>query len=216
MTDEFESESVEKVKNMEGSNGDLHVPTLLANSSPRLKTFGGDGVNRFDVDDWLKEYEAAGEGAADEIKLRKLPTFLKGSAKDWFDVFIVDHVPKLEYKEVVGKMKSFFNAENDALALRCLLSTNKQRDDQIVADYITAQLKLCKRVNEKMDESEKILHIIAGLKPNLQQAMFANNPSTVEQLLTLARQHERGFKATEAMEPRSSRPEPTADLKDFP
>ncbi|KAI1303655.1 Transposon Ty3-G Gag-Pol polyprotein [Halotydeus destructor] len=92
-------------------------------------------------------------------------------------------------------MKNYFSLANDKMGLRQALNEKKQEFGENADEYITTKLQLCKKVNAKMEEEEKILAIIDGFQPRLKQVLTALNPLSVKELLKQACQYERSFRA---------------------
>ncbi|KAI1305916.1 hypothetical protein HDE_01055 [Halotydeus destructor] len=166
--------------------------SVLNHSSPKIKSFSGDDPNKEDILEWMERFEAAAENLKDAAKLKKLRIFLTGPAADWYFVNVQDRQPVLSYSEVVTKMKDHFQSSSDPIALRQQLVSIKQDPSKPVQNFITAVQRICKRINPAMAEDEKVNHVLNGLEPNIQHAMFSLNPTTVEELIKLAKQYERG------------------------
>ncbi|KAI1285049.1 hypothetical protein HDE_12230 [Halotydeus destructor] len=177
----------------------MQIASLLTTSAPKLKVFTGDTKMKLEIDDWIRRFEAAAEGVAPDIKLKKLQTFLGGHASNWFEVFIANEKPPLSYDEVIAEMKNYFSLADNKMALRQALNARRQEPDENADEYLTSKLLLCKKVNPKMDEEEKILAIIDGFQPRLKQLMMAMSPTSVKELLKQACLQEISFKEAEKM-----------------
>lgn len=142
------------------------------------------GLRGEDVEDWLDNYErvSATNHWDDSNKLRRVSLYLTGVAKTWFLNHEIDLTDWPAFKQ---QLRQVFGtpAVRSALARRAL-DTRQQHPGESYTSYIEDVLALCRRVNSSMSESDKLRHILKGIGSIAYNALVAQNPSTVTDVVS--------------------------------
>ena len=83
-----------------------------------------------------------------------------------------------------------FTSSGYQLKICSKIINRQQRPDETTQSYYYDILSLCFKPNPEMAESEKILHLLRGLKPSLLQHVMLHEPSTCKDLLQYAKRAE--------------------------
>lgn len=157
----------------------LYVINNLQRDPPIFTGLRGD-----DVEDWIDNYErvSATNLWDDPHKLRHVSLYLTGVAKTWFFNHEIDFADWPGFKQ---QLRQVFGtpAVRSALAKRTL-DARTQHPGESYTSYIEDVLALCRRVNSSMTESDRLRHILKGIGPVAFNALAAQNPSTVADVVT--------------------------------
>ena len=195
----------------EGQQAHLDVD-MLCEAMQNVFTNGNEmippysGTENEDILNWLEQFEnvAAASSWREKKKISKLRLLLRGPAQQWFKLYVLDggdDAPK-GFDEITELMKTHFLPTNYETRLREKLNNRKQRPFEPVTCYIFDKQALCRRVNPDMSVRDTIDYIYEGFTPEIQQAICAHDPETVEELLHKAKLIERGIKAGRSSRPR--------------
>ncbi|UYV77740.1 hypothetical protein LAZ67_15002095 [Cordylochernes scorpioides] len=169
---------------------DDHRPTVSGSYLPYQRqrdpsTFSGDG--NINPGQWLKEYERVSKyNRWDEtMKLANVVFYLNGTAGRWFD----------NNEESLNSWRSFEDAfrgvfglqEDSARRAEEVLKSRAQKAEESSESYIQEILSLCHQVNPRMEEGERVAHIIKGISEDTYQVLVAKDIQTVDEILKFCR-----------------------------
>ncbi|UYV80667.1 hypothetical protein LAZ67_19001324, partial [Cordylochernes scorpioides] len=169
---------------------DDHRPTVSGSYIPCQRqrdpsTFSGDG--NINPGQWLKEYERVSKyNRWDEtMKLANVVFYLNGTAGRWFD----------NNEESLNSWRSFEDAfrgvfglqEDSARRAEEVLKSRAQKAEESSESYIQEILSLCHQVNPRMEEGERVAHIIKGISEDTYQVLVAKDIQTVDEILKFCR-----------------------------
>ncbi|UYV78188.1 hypothetical protein LAZ67_16000412, partial [Cordylochernes scorpioides] len=169
---------------------DDHRPTVSGSYLPCQRqrdpsTFSGDG--NINPGQWLKEYERVSKyNRWDEtMKLANVVFYLNGTAGRWFD----------NNEESLNSWRSFEDAfrgvfglqEDSARRAEEVLKSRAQKAEESSESYIQEILSLCHQVNPRMEEGERVAHIIKGISEDTYQVLVAKDIQTVDEILKFCR-----------------------------
>lgn len=142
------------------------------------------GLRGEDVEDWLDDYDrvSAANRWDEAAKLRYVPFYLTGVAKTWYFNHVVD-LP--DWATFQRQLRHVFGTPDvrSAVAKRTL-DTRQQHPGESYTSYIEDVLALCRRVNSSMPESDKVRHILKGIGAVAFNALAAQNPTTIADVVT--------------------------------
>ncbi|XP_040067452.2 uncharacterized protein LOC120840800 [Ixodes scapularis] len=147
------------------------------------KLFSGIGDD--DIEDWLESVERVSlhNKWDDTVKLNNVIFYLTDVAKLWYTNHESELVTwpqfKAKIQEVFGKP-----AQRKLVAKRTLASRTQLHDESFVS-YIEDVLKLCKRVDTRMTEDEKLKNIMKGIAEDAFQILVVKAPTTVSEVIDI-------------------------------
>ena len=116
-----------------------------------------------------------------------MPTFLEGSAKQWFTESITAFESWSIFKAEF--IHTYSSPVSKQLVLH-RLRNRQQRFDEPVIEYYTDIIKLCKIVDPNMTDVSKLDHLYHGLKPSLMREVLRQASNTPSNFLEHAKQEE--------------------------
>lgn len=187
----YEAKKEAKQQEREEKKDRKHMATnlstqLLLKNVPPIEHFSGE--NSQDPVSWLEDIEAIFDATKTEPvdRRRLLPLHLADEAKKWYRSATFDD----DYASFKIQLIKAFTSPLYKLQLSSKLTSRRQGLDESVQAYYYDVLDLCHRFNPNMEEDEKVVHILRGLKPSIQQHMAVNDCRTCQDLLIQARQTE--------------------------
>ncbi|UYV73594.1 K02A2.6-like [Cordylochernes scorpioides] len=164
--------------------GSFFVQHLPRNPS----MFSGEGVK--DPRSWLKGYErVAKHNQWDEtLCLANVYFYLTGTALKWYE----NNEESIQtWTEFMSQLENVFG-KNESSRLRAekILKTRAQLKGESTEYYIQNVLRLCKEVDPKMNEEDKISHLMKGIAEELYQALLPRDVHNTEQFVTECRRIE--------------------------
>ena len=154
--------------------------------SPR--NFDGTG----DVDDWIAHfiYTSKCNNWEEQMQKRRIPVHLKGTAEMWYRDFaqlnedsLVSFEDSYSLAEIFNGLREAFRPKNYRSINQSALSCRLQAMDEPVAQYYYDMLRLCQKMNPRMDDMEKMTHIMRGLKPGMLEKVLVLEPKDCLDLL---------------------------------
>lgn len=114
--------------------------------------------------------------------------YLKGTAKAWFDNNEEEltswSVCKAKLRELFGQPAGCQRAAKQELASRV------QTPTEPYLTYIQDVLTLCRKVDAKMTEADKVAHLLKGIADDAFNLIVFKNSSTVNEIITECRRFE--------------------------
>ncbi|RWS27735.1 pol polyprotein-like protein [Leptotrombidium deliense] len=169
------------------------VQNQYADTGRKLDTY--NGAPHRDVLRWLEEFEdfAGSCNWSDTTKINKLPFYLKDAARDWYSSYVTNSsVPPRTWLTLKESLKNYFLPSSYNTYLRDRLHSAVQLPHQPVANYILEKKTLCFKLDSNMSETDIIHHILEGIDPEIAKVIYTANPDSVEKLLEVAKNAERG------------------------
>jgi len=123
-----------------------------------------------------------------------LPMYFGDDIKKWYR----SEQHSQDYDSFKEQFLTTFTSSGDKLKIYSKLTNRRQRPDETVQSYHYDILSLCSKFNEKMLESEKILHLLHGLKPSLLQQVMMADPETCKDFLEQAKRAEAAAAITQS------------------
>lgn len=159
---------------------------VLIRSVQALEKFTG-AVDQ-DPTDWLQKVDDIFEaGKVEKSDRRRLVVTLFGTEViNWYRSENLSS----EYDIFKQEFIKAFTSPGYRLKIYSKIINRRQRLDETAQSYSFDILALCSKLNPEMPESEKILHLLRGLKPTLLQRVMMYDPSTCEELLRYAKRAE--------------------------
>ncbi|CAF3050663.1 unnamed protein product [Rotaria sp. Silwood2] len=163
------------------------IATLLSKTLEQTPKYSGKPDQN--ADEWLNDLIATCRMAdiTEAHALKIIPTFLEGHAKQWYsdnkETFESWTVFKTEF------IRTYSSPTTKQLASN-RLRTRLQHYDELVIEYYTDIMKLCKLVDPSMTDASKLDHLYHGLKHSLMKEVLRQNPQTPSDFLEHARREE--------------------------
>lgn len=159
---------------------------LLLKNIPAIENFSGSKDQ--DPVGWLENMEEIFDATKTEPadRRRLLPLHLTDEAKQWYRSasFAEDYV---KFKD---QFLSAFMSPLYKLQLSAKLTARKQGLEESVQSYYYDVIELCHRFNPRMDEDEKLVHLLRGFKPSIQQHLTISVGKSCHELFIQAKQTE--------------------------
>ena len=168
-----------------------------------LRPYTGDNKCE-DLIDWIDQYEnlATDLNWKDSERVCKLPLYLDGTAKLWYNNWIRPRLNQGGYKtfsDIRKKMITVLLKPDYCSEYHRRMTTRKQGKDQSPTTFVIQMQALCKRVDRNMTESTILSFIREGLDSRLKPWISAQNPRTIEELLDALKFADRSAQENEAM-----------------
>ena len=117
---------------------------------------------------------------------RLLPMCFGDDVKKWYR----NENRASDYDEFKQQFISTFTSSTYKLKIISRMINRRQGNGESVQTYFYDMISLCTRFNQSMGEDEKVVHILRGLKPSIQERIIINNPKSCEELLDQAKRIE--------------------------
>ncbi|CAF1470347.1 unnamed protein product [Rotaria sp. Silwood1] len=117
---------------------------------------------------------------------RLLPMYFGDDVKKWYR----SETLSSDYDEFKQQFINSFTSSVHKLKVSTKLMNRRQGNDESVQSYYYDILALCARFNSNMMEDEKILYLLRGLKPSIQQHVIMSDPKTCKDLFEHAKRAE--------------------------
>lgn len=153
------------------------------------------GLPDEDVIGWIYRFNfLAAASNWDEAKiLQKLPTFLDGTALDFYSLK-VDNDPAFDTVEkVTDALKAHFLPSNYSVVLREELEKIKQSENESVSAFLLTVKKKCRDADPDLPENEIIRLMLKGMHPRISRQVFDKEPRSIAAVEGLAKQVETGY-----------------------
>lgn len=143
------------------------------------------GLRGEDVDDWLDYYDrvSAFNQWDDSMKLYNVPFCLDKVARTWF----YNNADRLgdwnTFTEEIRKICGTSASRSESATKK--LSQRVQHVGETYTSYIEDVLALCRHANEDMSENDKVRHLLKGISTFAFNALVAQNPTTVRDVVTI-------------------------------
>ena len=163
------------------------ISTLLSKTLEETPKYSGKPDQ--DADEWLKELTTTFRMAdiTESQALKVIPTFFEGPAKLWFQENIAAF-------ESWSTFKAQFLHTYSSPSLKQLASNRlrhrQQCYDELVIEYCTDVMKLCKIIDPNMTDVSTLDDLYHGLKPSLLKEVLRQAPLTPTAFLDYACQEE--------------------------
>ena len=187
ITTAAETEVLEKEPQMrkfeKNESPDVRSVITVGSVSPR--NFDGTG----DVDDWIEHYRyiAKCNNWKERMQKNRLPVHLRDTAELWYIQFMgkfddksTDH---LSIAEIFEELRSAFRPKNFRSINQSALICRHQGLTEDVGTYYYDIMRLCHKMNPKMEEQEKLTHIMRGLRSGMLEKVLVLEPKDCTDLL---------------------------------
>jgi hypothetical protein len=153
------------------------------------------GADEQDPVTWLQSVDELFDATKIDKNDRRrfLPMYFGEDVKKWYR----SDVQNSEYDEFKKQFIATFTSSTHKLKISTKLINRRQGNDESVQSYYYDILALCARFNPDMKEDEKILYLLRGLKPSIQQQVIMNDPKKCKDLFDQARRAEAAASITQ-------------------
>ena len=117
---------------------------------------------------------------------RLLPMYFGDDVKKWYRSEDLSD----DYDEFKKQFINAFTSSVYKLKISTKLMNRRQTSNESVQSYYFDILALCTRLNPDMKEDEKILYLLRGLKPSIQQQVIMGDPKLCKDLFEYAKRAE--------------------------
>ncbi|CAF1566645.1 unnamed protein product [Adineta ricciae] len=176
---------LEEDQNMSTSTG--FATRILEKGMKPLEQF--TGAEDQDISVWIQDFEETIEAAGGDstTKRKAIVLYLSGDAKKWYRLTNVEDGEWSTFRE---KLVTAFTSASQQLKTLTKLMNRKQGVNELAQSYFYDVLALCSKLNPQMNEAEKLLHLLRGVKPSLAQNIIMFSPKTIQEFLELAKRSE--------------------------
>lgn len=172
----------------DASGSSAPTPTVILAQPRDPGTFSG--TDNTDVEDWLQLYERVSTSNHwnQTAMLANLIFYLAGTARVWFQTHEEElttwDICKQKLTDLFGKPVGRQRAAQKDLASRAQTCTESY------LTYIQDVLALCRKVDPRMSEADKVAHVIKGIADDAFHLLVFKNSSTVQAIITECRRFE--------------------------
>lgn len=160
---------------------------LFTMGNQKLPAFTGEKQD-IRILDWFDSYEAATDGFDDEMRLKRLPSYLNGFARRIFNVHC--KAKNLNYEDTKAVLITAIQPSNKR-ALKQKLQDCKQHARQTLDHFVTEVLDLCLQLDENMSDSDKIDYILEGVDSEIKYVLCNKEYDDLDRFMEKARVLER-------------------------
>ena len=149
----------------------------------KIPQFSGNAKE--DVNDFIAQYERVTkflDWTADR-KAECLPIQLQDEAASWYNS--LENASALGYDELKSALKERFQPKSAKWLHRQNLGQRKQGLVESVADFAKDIRKQCQRL--ELPKTDWVFYFLNGLRPELQEAVVVQQPTTLEQAISVAK-----------------------------
>lgn len=142
------------------------------------------GLPHEDVEDWLDHYERVSSFNRwdDSLKRRHVGFYLDLIAETWYHNNERD-LP--DWQRFTSELRRVFGASSMRTeAAKKKLDERVQRPGESYTSYIEDVIALCRRADTDMTEESRVRHVLKGISPLAFNALAAQNPTTINQIVT--------------------------------
>lgn len=164
------------------------VQSLITVGAVSPRNFDGST----DVDEYIDHFTFVSKcnNWDDRMQKRRLPVHLKDVAEMWYREFFslgeskdINFGNNLSITEIFDGLRSAFRPKNYRSINQSALICRHQGLQEPVGTYHYDMLRLCNKMNPKMDEIEKMTHIMRGLRSGLLEKVLVHEPKDCNDLL---------------------------------
>ncbi len=172
-------------KQQDNMSSNLSTQLLLKGIQP-VEIF--TGADEQDPVTWLQTIDELFDATKvdNNDRRRFLPMYFGEDVKKWYR----SEDQNSEYDEFKKQFISTFTSSTHKLKISTKLMNRRQGNNESVQSYYYDILALCARLNPEMKEEEKILYLLRGLKPSMQQHVIMSDPKKCKDLFEQAKRAE--------------------------
>jgi len=183
----LETKRLERQQKQQQDNMTTNLTTqLLLKSVQPVEIF--TGADEQDPVTWLQTIDELFDATKVDKNDRRrlLPMYFGEDVKKWYR----SEEQNSEYDEFKKQFINTFTSSTHKLKISTKLMNRRQGNNESVQSYYYDILALCTRLNPEMQEEEKILYLLRGLKPSMQQHVIMSNPQRCKDLFEHAKRAE--------------------------
>jgi hypothetical protein len=172
-------------KQQDNMSSNLSTQLLLKGIQP-VEIF--TGADEQDPVTWLQTIDELFDATKvdNNDRRRFLPMYFGEDVKKWYR----SEDQNSEYDEFKKQFISTFTSSTHKLKISTKLMNRRQGNNESVQSYYYDILALCARLNPEMQEEEKILYLLRGLRPSMQQHVIMSDPKKCKDLFEQAKRAE--------------------------
>lgn len=163
----------------------------MASNKLLLPRFEGD-ISKVKVESWIAMFELVHDGITlDKEKIKKLISYLKDSAMDWFSDSIMPRMAdNITFNTIKAEMITRFN--RDLVEPIIQVQNRKLKRDETVNDYFIEKIQVLRRTGLK--ESGQIAMLTDGMPQHFRTPLISARPTDTNAWLSLALDLETSFR----------------------
>ena len=179
-------------KQQDNMASNLSTQLLLKGIQP-VEIF--NGADEHDPVTWLQAIDELFDATKVDKNDRRrlLPMYFGDDVKKWYR----SEEQNSEYDEFKKQFIDTFTSSTHKLKISTKLMNRRQGNNESVQSYYYDILALCARLNPTMQEEEKILYLLRGLKPSMQQHVIMSDPKRCKDLFEHAKRAEAAASITQ-------------------
>lgn len=183
------TEQKQPVSQLQPASASASPIPILAYQLPRNPCIFS-GEDQQDATTWLKDFNriAAYNRWDEQMCLANVVFFLAGTARQWFDNNEDNLTTWTVFREAL--QSTFCRSDDIKRQAQRLLTTRAQRADESAESYIQDVLRLCRKANPGMEESDKIAHLMKGIAEDLYHVLLVQEFDSSEALIKRCREIE--------------------------
>lgn len=165
------------------------VPTYIPYNIPRNPS-SYSGISCQDSCKWLKDYERISDFNRwdDSMRLANVVFYLTETARQWYENNEETLTSWEKFKTTFNE--TFSRTEDVQSQAEEILRFRAQRPTETSESYIQDVLELCRKVDPKMTEDQKVSHLMKGIADDLYQILLNREITNVTEFLAHCRKIE--------------------------
>ncbi len=122
-----------------------------------------------DVSDFINHFELVSKANnwSEQTKLYQLPILLTKIPMEWYNNFVANSNSIVSWNLLRNEFISTFSKIDQIEVAEEQLSTRKWLPDESLDNYFFDVLRLCRLIDKKMADQQKIVHITRGIPPGM-------------------------------------------------
>lgn len=162
----------------------------MAEAKLLMPRFEGDS-SKVKVESWLTMFELVHDSITDnKEKIKKLVTYLKDGAMDWFCDTIMPRIETITFATIKTEMITRFN--RDLVEPIIQVQNRKLKKEESVNDYFNEKLMVLRRTGLK--ETGQIAMLTDGMPQHFRTPLISARPANTNGWLSLALDLETSFR----------------------
>lgn len=153
-----------------------------------MPRFEGDGA-KVKIESWLDLFELVHDITDNKAKIKKLVTYLKDGAMDWFCDTVMPRISEIEFAEIKSEMITRFN--RDLVEPIIQVQNRKLKREELVTDYFNDKIQILRRTGLKVPG--QIAMLTDGMPQHFRTPLISARPADTNAWLSLALDLESSF-----------------------
>lgn len=167
---------------------DAEQETIMTTEKLLMPRFEGDTA-KVKIESWIDLFELVHDITDNKAKIKKLVTYLKDGAMDWFCDTIMPRIDTIQFSDIKTEMVTRFN--RDLVEPIIQVQNRKLKRDETVTEYFNDKISILRRTGLKVPG--QIAMLTEGMPQHFRTPLISSRPSDTNAWLSLALDLESSF-----------------------